>query len=56
MFDGLEVILNRKCWVEKKLKREEKGRTIFESMHCYSPTTPIGRHRPKKATNMVPMK
>jgi len=28
MFDVLEVIPNRKCWVEKK-KREEKIRTIF---------------------------
>jgi len=27
MFDGLKVIANRKCWVEKK-KRKEKGRTI----------------------------
>jgi len=27
MFDGLEVIANIKCWVEKKKKK--KGRTIF---------------------------
>jgi len=26
MFDGLEVIPNKKCWVEEKKKREEKGR------------------------------
>jgi len=41
MFDGLEVIPNRKCWVEKKKKRR-KGKS-----NCYCPTSPIRQRRPE---------
>jgi len=52
MFDGLEVILNIKCWVEKEKeekKRKKREEQFSESVHCYSPTPPIGRRRPKKS-------
>jgi len=30
------------------IKEEKKGTRIFKSVHCYSPTPPIRRRRPKK--------
>jgi len=35
------------CWVEEK---KEKGRILFESVHCHSPTPPFERRRPKNTT------
>jgi len=49
MFDGLEVIPNKKCYVEEKKEEKKKREEQYsESVHCYSPTPSIGRRRTKR--------
>jgi len=48
VFDGFKVIpkrVRKKIWVKKILKKAEEQ--FSESLHCYSPTPPIGRRRTK---------
>jgi len=44
MFDGFRSYCKPKNWVDKKNREKQ----FSESVHCYSPTPPIGRRRPNK--------
>jgi len=47
MYDRFEVIA--KIASKKVLgRKEKKGKKNFKWVHCYSPTSSIGRRRPKK--------
>jgi len=49
MFDDREVIAEivSTKFAGKKKKRKKREEQFSESVHCYSPTPPIGRRRPK---------
>jgi len=57
MFDDCEVIKEIVSTVQnllcrkKRKKKEKKEEQFSESVHCYCPTPPIGRRRPKNFIN-----
>jgi len=40
-------VLVRKKRLKKRRKKKRREEQFSESVHCYSPTPPIGRRRPK---------
>jgi len=50
MFDDREVIaeiVSTKFIGQKKKEKKRRGEQFSEWVHCYNPTPPIGRRRPK---------